>query len=102
MNAKRKNIKSNLKKVDKHSIKEDEYDDLPELTDEMLERATYKVGGVEKPAPRRRGAQKSPTKVVVNVRLPRAVVEYFKEEGAGWQTKMGDALTKWMKAHPHR
>jgi uncharacterized protein (DUF4415 family) len=101
MSAKRKSIKSNLKKVDKHSIKTKEYDDLPELTDEFFERAVYKVGGVEKPAPRRRGAQKSPTKVAVNLRLPRMVVEYFKEEGAGWQAKIGEALKEWMKTHPH-
>ena len=101
MNAKKKNIKSNLKKVDKHSVKDNEYDELPELTDEMFERAAYKVGGVEKPAPRRRGTQKSPTKIAVNLRLPRAVVEYFKEEGVGWQTKIGEALKEWVKAHPH-
>ncbi|HEX4044422.1 MAG TPA: hypothetical protein VHZ76_01985 [Gammaproteobacteria bacterium] len=45
MNAKRKNIKSDLKKIDAHSVKSDEYDELPELTDEMFDRAVYKVGG---------------------------------------------------------
>ena len=54
MSAKPKNIKSNLKKVDKHSVKSDEYDEVPELTDEMFGRAIYKVGGIEKPAPKRR------------------------------------------------
>ena len=51
MNAKSKNIKSDLKKVDAHSVKATEYDDLPELTDEMMDRAIYKVKGVEKIAP---------------------------------------------------
>ncbi len=46
MSAKSRNIKSNLKKVDKHKIRVDEYDELPELTDEMFNRAAYKVGGV--------------------------------------------------------
>ena|SRR3990167_10528220 len=101
MNAKLKNIKSNLKKVDAHSIKKAEYEELPELTDEMLDRAVYKVGGIAKPAPRRRGAQKAPTKVVLNLRLPREVVDYFKFEGRGWQTKMGIALKAWIKSHPH-
>jgi hypothetical protein len=51
MNAKSKNIKSNLKKVDAHVIQPEEYDELPEVTDEMFKRAVYKVGGVKKPAP---------------------------------------------------
>jgi hypothetical protein len=58
MNAKSKNIKSNLKKIDSHHIQSDEYDDLPELTDEMMDRATYKIAGIEKTLPRRhRGKQ---------------------------------------------
>jgi len=47
MKAKSKNIKSDLKKVDAHTIQADEYEELPELTDEMFARAVYKVGGVE-------------------------------------------------------
>ena len=38
--------------------KANEYYELPELTDEMFDRAVYTVGGVEKPAPRRRGSKK--------------------------------------------
>ena len=101
MNAKLKNIKSNLKKVDSHRIKADEYDDLPELTDEMMDRAVYKVSGVGKTSPRHRGKQKSPTKIALQIRLPSEVVNYFKAEGAGWQSRIGEALKKWIKSHPH-
>ncbi len=101
MNAKLKSIKSDLKKVDKHTIQSNEYDELPELTDAMFDRAVYKVGGVAKPAPRRRGFQKTPTKVALQLRLPREVVDYFKEEGTGWQTRIGEALKIWIKHHPH-
>jgi len=101
MSAKSKNIKSNLKKVDTHSVKSNEYDELPELTDDMFDRAVYKVNGVEKPAPKRRGPQKTPTKVAIYLRLPPEVVEYFKSEGTGWQTKIGYALKDWIKKHPH-
>ncbi len=62
MQAKTKSIKSDLKKVDAHSVKPNEYNELPELTDEMFERAVYKIGGIKKPPPRRRGSQKTPTK----------------------------------------
>ena len=101
MSAKSKNIKSNFKKVAKHTIKSKEYDDLPELTDEMMRRATYKVRGIEKPAPKRRGLQKTPTKIAISLRLPAEVVDYFKSEGDGWQTKIGHALKDWIKKHPH-
>jgi len=101
MNAKLKNIKSNLIAVDAHIIKKDEYDDLPELTDEMFSQAIYKVGGIERPAPRRCGAQKAPTKVALNLRLPQEVIDYFKLEGRGWQTKIGIVLEDWVKSHPH-
>ena len=43
---------------------------------------------------RRRGLQKQPTKVAVSLRLTREVVEHFKAEGPGWQTRMDDALKK--------
>jgi uncharacterized protein (DUF4415 family) len=90
-----------LTKIDSHLIEKSEYDDLPELTDEMFDRSVYKVGGIVKPAPRRRGAQKLPTKVALNLRLPQEVVDYFKLEGRGWQTKIGIALEAWIKSHPH-
>ena len=101
MNAKSKNIKSDLKKIDAHSIKKVEYDELPELTDAMLNRAIYKVHGVEKPTPRRRGPQKKATKIALNLRLPQEVVDYFKFEGRGWQAKIGTVLKNWIETHPH-
>lgn len=101
MNVKSKNIKSNLKKISKHRIKTDEYDELPELTDEMMNRASYKVAGVEKTPPKHRGKQKSPTKIALHIRLPSDVIKYFKSEGIGWQTRIGEVLKKWIKSHPH-
>ena len=101
MSAKSKNIKSNLKKLDTHRIKKEEYDDLPELTDEMMHRAVYKISGIEKTAPKRRGKQKSPTKIPLQIRLPPEVVNYFKAEGAGWQSRISEVLKKWIKTHPH-
>ena len=39
MNAKSVNIRSNLSKVDTHTIQPQEYDELPELDDAFFERA---------------------------------------------------------------
>ena len=41
-----------------------------------------------------RGPQKGPTKVAVSLRLTREVVERFKADGPGWQTRMDEALKK--------
>jgi uncharacterized protein (DUF4415 family) len=68
----------------------------------MMSQATYKVAGVETSAPKRRGKQKTPTKVALQIRLPPEVVYYFKSEGAGWQSRIGEVLTKWIKTHPHK
>ena len=44
--------------------------------------------------PGQRGPQKAPTKVPVTLRLDRDVVEAFKADGAGWQTRINAALKK--------
>jgi uncharacterized protein (DUF4415 family) len=44
--------------------------------------------------PDQRGPQKAPTKVPVTLRLDRDVVEAFKADGAGWQTRINTALKK--------
>ena len=39
-----------------------------------------------------RGPQKAPTKMRVTLRLSQEVVRYFKAKGAGWQTRVDEAL----------
>ena len=46
-----------------------------------------------------RGAQKSPTKERVTIRLSRDVVERFRATGDGWQTRVDTALQDWLKKH---
>jgi len=72
-------LKSNLMKIDSHSITDEEYDDLPELTDEMLQRATVNKGG--------RPISKNPKKLI-SLRVPLEVLERWKATGPGWQTRM--------------
>ena len=43
--ASRRSLKSDLKRVDAHVTKAREYDELPEVTSEMLARATVSRGG---------------------------------------------------------
>ena len=89
MNAKSVNIESNLSKVDTHTIQPEEYDELPELDDAFFERADLYKG--EKLI--RAGRPKSPRrKVLLSVRYSPEVVVNFRATGAGWQTRMDDAL----------
>lgn len=44
--------------------------------------------------PRTRGAQVAAKKVPVSIRLSPQVVEYFKAQGPGWQSRIDEALKK--------
>lgn len=46
-----------------------------------------------------RGPQLTPTKLPITVRYNPEVVAYFKATGAGWQTRMNDALCDWVAKH---
>ena len=46
-----------------------------------------------------RGLQKTPRKVATAIRLSPEVVEFFKADGPGWQTRVDDALQEYVKTH---
>jgi len=50
--------------------------------------------------PSTRGPQKAPTKKPIAIRLSPDVVEDFKSTGAGWQSRIDDALRTYLKEHP--
>jgi len=84
-NASRRSLKSDLVRVDSHVIKAHEYDELPELTEEMLARARINKGG--------RPVSPNPRKLI-SLRLPADVVARWKATGPGWQTRMAERLSK--------
>lgn len=49
-----------------------------------------------------RGPQVAPTKQLVSVRYSPEVLQYFKATGAGWQTRMNEALLEWVSKHAPR
>lgn len=49
-----------------------------------------------------RGVQRSPTKQSVSIRYSPEVIEYFKATGAGWQTRINEALRDWVETHGSR
>jgi uncharacterized protein (DUF4415 family) len=83
--ALRRILGSDLKRVDAHVVKPHEYKELPELTEDMLARATLKKGGRPKSASPRQ---------MISLRLPPDVIERWKATGPGWQTRMAEKLAK--------
>lgn len=84
-------IGSDLARVDTHVITPAEYDEIPELTDADMARADHHLGGKLV----RRGRPKSDApKIAVNLRLDRDVLEHFKANGPGWQSRVNEALRK--------
>lgn len=81
----RRALKSDFARVDAHTIKPEEYTELPELTEDMLARAKVNKGG--------RPVSPNPRKLI-SLRLPADVIERWKATGPGWQTRMADRLSK--------
>jgi uncharacterized protein (DUF4415 family) len=50
-------------------------------------------------AVRRRGPGRAPRRAPTTIRLDPDVLAAFRAGGAGWQTRMNDALRDWLKTH---
>jgi uncharacterized protein (DUF4415 family) len=48
---------------------------------------------------RTRGPQKAPTKEQISIRLSTQVLDEFRAFGAGWQTRIDQALQEWLNNH---
>lgn len=82
-------------------IKQKDWDavESPPLSSKILS----KMHSVKKTHPnipsRVRGPQKKPTKKQLTIRLNQEVVEYFKLQGKGWQTKINEVLTDYVNSN---
>ena len=81
----RRSSGSDLARVDVHVIQPEEYEELPEWTDEMLARAVVKRAG--------RPVSLNPKKLIT-IRLSANVIEKWKATGPGWQTRMAKRLAR--------
>jgi uncharacterized protein (DUF4415 family) len=80
-------------------------DDNPEWTKSDFAMATHFKDGIKATdlTPEilarvaRRGPQKSPKKVAVSIRLSPDVISHFKAKGPGWQSRIDEALRKFVK-----
>ena len=83
--ASRRSSRSDLARLDAHLVEAKEYEELPELTEEMLARAKVNKGG--------RPVSTNPRKLI-SLRLPTDVIDRWKATGSGWQTRMAERLSK--------
>ena len=83
--ASRHSLGSDLAKVAAHVIQPEEYEELPELTDDMLARGTVNKGG--------RPRSFNPKKLI-SIRLTEDVIQRWRSTGPGWQTRMAERLSR--------
>lgn len=81
----RRSSGSDLARVDAHTIQPHEYEELPELTDDMLARGMVNKGGRPRSA--------NPRKLI-SIRLPEDLIQRWRATGPGWQTRMAGRLEK--------
>ncbi len=73
--------------------------DYCELSEDViLKMTTIKINHPHIPN-KVRGPQKTPLKVPVSIRLSPDIVECFKIQGKGWQTKVNNILREYVNSH---
>jgi uncharacterized protein (DUF4415 family) len=96
MAAKKRSINSSLRKIDRHVIQPEEYEDAPEWTAQDFESATLRQGNKVI----RRGRPSLPIderKKAITLRLDPGVIEAYRATGAGWQARINEDLRKTAK-----
>ncbi len=86
MPASKRNIKSDLKKVDAYKLKPSDYDEAPEWTPEDFAQAVVKRRG----RPPLSGEAKSQ----VTLRIDTDVLSAYRATGEGWQARINADLRK--------
>ena len=98
MTESKRAIHTDLAKLDAHEVQPEEYEDIPELTDEWFDKAEFAIGDtVIRPA-RGRGRPKSDAaKKLVSLRLDPDIIERFRATGPGWQSRINAVLRDYLE-----
>jgi uncharacterized protein (DUF4415 family) len=88
--------------VDSLAFMHDPYIELPELTEERMAKGQWLVKGV--PSTREESlaylrANMQPEPVKTSVKLSKEVIDFFRDSGKGWQSRMDNALKEWINTH---
>jgi uncharacterized protein (DUF4415 family) len=98
MAERKRALGSDLKKVDAHRIGREEYQEIPELTDEWFDKAEFSIGGkVVRPAKRPGRPKADAPKKLIALRLDPDIVEQFRATGPGWQSRINAVLREYLQ-----
>ena len=75
--------KTNLKRLKSMPDKDINFDDIPELDDAFFKNAIIQL----------------PVKQAITMRLDSDVLDWFKQQGKGYQTRINQLLRKYMESH---
>ena len=85
-------------KFDAHVLTDEDYAEIPELTDEWFAGAVLHVGG--KPVKRGSAETRRAEEGREPSLLSKRVIDTFRSGGPGWQTRINAALESWIGDHP--
>ena len=83
-----KKSRTDWRRVDALKDKDIDFSDIPEITPEMFARAVI-----------RQGLKSVPRKEQLTLRLDGDVLQWFKKQGRGYQTRINQLLRAYMEAH---
>ena len=90
-------LKSNLERIDNHSIALDEYAEIPELPEVFFtEGQLYRNGN---PVEHRLSSEQELSKKKLTLKLNDSVIEFFKNQGIGWQVQINDVLQQYVDSY---
>ena len=94
MSEKKRTLGSDLEKIDAHVITPEEYEEIPELTEEWFQEADVYEGAklIRRGRPPSDNAKK-----LVSLRLSPEVLDHFRATGPGWQTRINETLLRAVK-----
>ena len=84
-------LQTDWQKLDDLTDEEIDFSDTPEITPQMFAKAVV-----------RRGLTPPPSKQQVTLRIDSDVLDWFREQGRGYQTQINTLLRAYMEAHQHQ
>ena len=90
-------IHTDLAKLDAHEVQPEEYEDIPELTDEFFDNAEIRLGEkLIRPARRPGRPQSENAKKLVSLRIDPDIIKRFRATGPGWQSRINAVLREYL------
>jgi len=96
MTESKRAIHTDLARLDAHEVQPEEYEDIPELTDEFFDNAEIRRGDVLIRRGRGRPPLDAPKKLV-SLRIDPDIIERFRSTGPGWQSRINAALREYLE-----